>query len=1470
MDFSASCTLWADNVFGPQAASCRQAFDFTLLFEQSILSVGPSAILLLLLPVRAVLLYQQGPKTLPNRLHTAKLASISVFGCLQVTLLVLWAASADEQPRASIPAACLSVLDACSLAVLSGLEHKRAIRPSMLISIYLLFSIILDVAQARTLWLRAASSTIAGLFTAGVALKTFILVLETFEKRSFLRAPYRAYPPEALGGVLNTTIFWWINSLLRKGYRAVIVVDDLFDTDEALTSDTLGKTLLSVWARQGRNGRYALLRAILLSFNRPLLALVFPRLCLIGFRFSQPLLINRAISMIEAPEYPSNANIGYGLIGATGLIYVGLAISTATYKHKIYRLITMLHGGLVCLIYDTTLKIDSIEAGKLAAVTLMSTDIERIGAGFISIDSLWAGPIEAGIAIYLLELQLGPACIAPVIVAMACTTGAFSIMKWAKNSQKEWVEVVQKRIVMTASTLNSIQGLKMQGLTERISSDLQALRIQELEYAKRFRRNIIFTAGVSNVTALCGPVLTFAVYIIITRATSGVSLNIAQTFTSLSLISLLSTPVSELVQTIPIFAAAMGCFDRIQTYIKTDVLGDQRILMSDSDEPPVTSRVPVAREIEEGIIEPQDNRSTFEKTCNRARGIAIMENASIGYTFQGANVLNDINLEISPCSLTMVTGLVGCGKSTLLKALLGELPTNKGLIKTSMREIAYCAQDAWLPNISLREIVLGGSVYDETWYNSIFRACALDQDILKLSNGDQTIVGSKGGSLSGGQKQRLALARAIYARKQLILLDNVLSGLDARTDNAVFQQVLGPNGLCARHGFSVVLVTHNSHHLGFAENIIVLGNDRSILEQGNFEQLRSGKGRIHELLVQRSLQGDANVPSTSADSALKAEPPPKKSIDLTRRSGDMSIYLYLARSVGWPLIVLFFGTVALYVLASELQAVLLELWSAAETSHPGLYTDMYLGLYGILAGLAVLGLVGLFCVMLLFACPKSSIRLHKVLLDTVMAAPYCWFTATDSGVTLNRFSQDMSLIDMDLLVCLVDTVVGTFMATAEAVLIVIGAKWAALAFPFIVAILYLLQSIYLRTSRQLRFLDLETKSPLYSNFMETLAGLSTIRAFGWQEVLAQRNRELLDVSQRPFHLLYCTQRWLCLVLDLIVAGIAVLLMVFATQMRATTSGGGLGVALVNVLNFNTTLTFLINKWTALETSIGAVSRVKNFELNTILEHLESEIEPSPEQWPSAGKIEFTNVSAVYNRTTPPVLQDISFVIEAGQKVGIVGRTGSGKSSLLLTLLRMLDLSAGSISIDNVPLSDLRRQALRAALVTIPQEAHLLSGSVRFNVDPFSSLSDAVAEVHLRKVGLWEAVAARGGLDAPMDAMQLSQGQQQLFSVARALCRKAALGDWGCGVLLLDEATSDVDVETEAYMLQVLEEEFRGWTVLAVVHRLRALRGYDRVLVLEEGRVVEEGVPEELIERPEGRYRQLWETQCFGTEAVGQL
>lgn len=419
-----------------------------------------------------------------------------------------------------------------------------------------------------------------------------------------------------------------------------------------------------------------------------------------------------------------------------------------------------------------------------------------------------------------------------------------------------------------------------------------------------------------------------------------------------------------------------------------------------------------------------------------------------------------------------------------------------------------------------------------------------------------------------------------------------------------------------------------------------------------------------------------------------------------------------------------------------------------------------------------------------------------------------------------------------------------------AALMCLSASYFLATMPAVFVSLWILQKFYLRTSRQIRLLDLESKSPLYAQFIESLSGLVTLRAFGWTKHFKEKNLELLDASQKPYYLMYCIQRWLALVLDLVVTAMAVVLMILVVQLRDKISPGHVGLAVLNVMGFSAVLADIIKNWTMLETSLGAIARIKDFAADTTNENTSIEIQSVPENWPAHGTIDFRNVSASYTPNSNLVIRNLNMSIKAGEKIGICGRSGSGKSSLITTLFRMLEITPdSSITIDGIDITTLPRQRVRAHLNAIPQEPFFLKGNVRSNADPYALYTDTEIISAITRVRLWEIVQSKGGLDAELDLDFFSHGQRQLFCLARAILRKSK-------VVVLDEVTSSVDHKTDVLMQKVIREEFGDCTIIAVAHRLDTILDFDKIALLSKGELVEFDSPKRLLET-ESAFKELY-------------
>ncbi|TVY94269.1 ABC transporter, partial [Lachnellula willkommii] len=1343
-------------------------------------------------------------------------------------------------------------------------EHVNTIRPSLLLNGYLFFSLLFDIARCRTFWLGETETAIAGLFTAAVTIKVVVLVLEAVEKRGILKPGFRDAPPEAIAGIYNQSVFWWLNSLFRKGFRKNLGLDDLYPLDKHLASTYLQNLLSSAWTKVGNRSGHSLFFLTVRTLKWPLLSAVIPRLALTGFNYSQPFLLNRAIDLSQQPVNRDTTNDGYGLIGAYILVYVGIAISMGQSQHLTYRVIAMARGSLISMLYSKTADLSITAADPASSMILMSADIERITTGWQTMHELWANIIEVGLAIYLLERQLGAACAVPIAVAIISMGGSLAATGLVMSRQAMWLEAIEKRTTATTAMLSAMKGVKMSGLTDILFTTIHDLRREELRISKKFRKLLIWNMGFTYITPVAAPIVTFAVFSVISRDKgSGKSLDTARLFTSLSLFTLLADPLQSLIMALATFMGAVGSFQRIQDFLNTDVRVDKRRRPTEvdrlvhQDDHYIRNRSSISELTGDTGTEKSDPTITPSEDYLPSSFDAItVRDADFGWEADKEPILHSINMVVPREKFTMMVGPVGCGKSTLVKALLGEIPALRGIIDISSTEIAFCDQTPWHMNGTIQQSIIGVSMLEELWYAAVIQACALDEDLRQLSRGDQTPIGSKGISLSGGQSQRIALARALYARKDLIILDDVLSGLDAETENRVFHSLLGRHGLLRKQCTTVLMASSSVKRISYADHIICLQGNGRISEQGAFKDLNAAEGYVSSFaLPPPEWHYEPGTTPKSLDEKKKENITTSTEVanpnddDLSRRTGDIAVYLYYIRAVGWIPTLIFVVAVSVFVFCLSFPSIWVKWWATSNAKAPNEKLGYYLGIYGLLGGVAMISLIVSCWQLIITMVPRSGEMFHRKLLQTVLGAPMSFFSTTDTGVTINRFSQDLMLIDMELPLAALNTFATFVLCIAQMILIGVASVYAAISFPIVIAAVFCIQKFYLRTSRQLRFLDLEAKSPLYSQFMECLSGLATVRAFGWQQALEDKNRQLLDQSQKPFYLLFAVQRWLTLVLDLLVAAMAVLLIVLVTQLRGVISPGFVGVALLNVLQFSQSIKMLLTFWTNLETHIGSIARIKDFTATTLAESLPGEKDTPPPSWPARGAIEFQNLTAEY-KPGEPVLKNVSLSIEAGQKIGVCGRTGSGKTSLILSIFQMIDHTGGTITIDGIDIGKIPREEIRSRIVGVPQDSYLLSGSVRLNADPKHVATDSAIIGALKSVQLWDNIKAKGGLDTDIENIFLSHGQKQLFCLARAMLRPST-------ILILDEATSSVDANTDEVMQQVIRERFASHTIIAVAHKLDTVLDFDKIALLDEGVLVEFNSPHELLSDTSSAFHKLY-------------
>ncbi|POR33115.1 Canalicular multispecific organic anion transporter 1 [Tolypocladium paradoxum] len=1370
------CPEEEDRRFGPTVRACRSQFDFTLFFEESILTIIPSAVFIVLALARIGALHRRRAVVRSGWLRNAKLGAATASIALRISVLVQQRLAHGTRTAASLPAAALAIAATLLAWVLSSHEHTRACCPSSLLLAYLSATTLFDVVKTRTYWMMP-EQTAAGMSTANCVMTLLFFCLEARNKTFLLLETPNDKSSEELAGPINKSLYLWLNRLFRTGYKRALAVADLGPIDGLLYSKSISAMFqpLIRGEQAGIETGVGLIRLTVKCAGIHVLSPVIPRLALIAFTYSQSFVVN---AMMQYLSDDSPTRHGYGLIGACLFVYVGIAVATSWYWRQVYRLMTIIRGGLVVTIFEkvTRLREDSDIESK--ATTLMVSDVQRIMGGVEYIHEVWASPLETGLATYLLYRLIG------------------------------------------------ISSLTILGF------------------------------GLAYSMMTLAPVLVFGTCLGLSGA-AHVELDSAKMFSSLVLISLVSSPLLHVFQAFSAIGSAYGCYNRIHDFIQT---------------------------VEPGRAVGPGNRSEClpEAFPNAEKGIAIsLHNASFGWISEKP-ILHGIDLKVKRGSQVAIIGRTGSGKSLFMRSLTGEAEQLSGSTVVPKDKTAYCGQVPWLENVSAEENWTQhlANTNEAQWPTEVRHCCALD-DIASLSDYRTGTIGSGGVRLSGGQRQRLALARAIAARKDVVLLDDVFSALDRTTRQLVSTRLLGPSGLLHRLGTTVIYTTHSKQIASFANEIYEIDDQGRLqpsttqhLEEIHFREEVDGvtssntsseKPTTGDSVEQRGAEAEP-MDSQGAMSKLLSE----ETSSPSKAVSDRSVYMRYIRAMGFLNAGTFLILGIFFAFCFRFPHLWLEWWSTALTSGDTRGNGYWLGIFGMLEVLPLI----IACIwitrrgkkrlanrehsfrhLMLAVVPESASNLHSGLLQAVLHAPFAYISRIDTGNLLNRFNQDLMFVDGFLPLSLFNTVSELFTSVFEMILVAIVAREALAVLPALGVVLYLIQHVYLRTSKQLRHMDLEWKGDLHTKFGETASGLATIRANGWVGTMRSKFEEKLDRSQEPFYLLYMVQRWLQLVLGLVVAGLAVAIAGVVVSLRDKVIAGAVGVAFLNVTTLGSSLTNFIVAWTSLEISLGAISRIALFERDTPSEKRdESSITMAVEEnWPQYGHVRFENVFATYStpeaNVSKPVwnLRGITLEIPPGQKVAVCGRTGSGKSTLLLALMGMLEMPVGRIVVDGIDTSTIQMVPLRKRFNAISQDSVVDSSTFRQELDPEGQHTDEVIAARLKELGVWAKVSASGGLDGKRIDASLSNGETQLISIARLVLNASRMIG---ALVILDEATSSLDHETATKAEEILAERLQGKTIISVLHRLESAVKYDKIAVLDQGLLVDFGDAADVVARCE--------------------
>lgn len=1048
--------------------------------------------------------------------------------------------------------------------------------------------------------------------------KAVLLLIESFPKTRWLTWDRKNVSPEEMSGFYSLSVFAWLYRLFMQGYKGILSLDSLYHLDHTIATESLASRFQDELQKHSlKDKNWSLTEILIRTLHIPLLLPIGPRIVLIGASFCQPFLIESLLEYLQ--KGAQDKRVGYSFICATILIYGSIAISTSLYWYFQERFIIKLRGCLVSAIYSKKTELKLSVEDDSSVVTLMSIDVERTMIGILDIHEYWANCIQVAVACWLLQAELGKVFVVPIVVVLISVLLAALASKLVSPRQRAWMAAIQTRVAVTANAITHLKLIKMSGMIRPVRSHIQHLRIKELKLGGRWRIILAFAASISQIPLLLSPVLTFAF--------TPKTLDTSTIFVSIAYLTLLASPLLILLQKLPQLLSALTCLQRIQAFLVRESRVDYRFREQNSEKKILPDVALVAEIIDIGhtqanVIRPQ---SSVPSSITISRG-------SFGWS-EDIDTLTNVNVRIPKSQLTVIVGPVASGKSTLCKAILGEVPFMRGTVSISQgMKIGYCDQQPFLYNSTIRANIIGFTPFAVDRYNEVVRATMLHEDLSTLPLHDQTLIGGGGIALSGGQRQRLSIARALYQTGvDILIFDDVLSGLDANTEDRVFNQVFGTIGLLRRRHATTVLCTHNPRRLIAANHIIRLESDGSVIED---KQRCTAETQDAVQLISQSPTNASQNPSgftPSASSLFTAmdniSPPSDK--DSVRQTGDIAVYKHYLGSIGiLPLGILLFAGICFGFL-SNFPRVWLTYWSQdlANLSGPIHSQAYYIGIYALLQVTCLMSFIAAALIVLVVFIRQSGSILHHRMLETLTNATLRLSTLIDVGVLTNLFSQDINLIDSELPISLVNIILDLTNVIGIAALLASSSPWLMLAYPGLLAVLWFIQHFYLRTSRQIRLLDLEAKSPLYSHFLDTVKGITTVRAFGWVGESVARSNVLLDQSQRATYLRSMIQRWLYFTLSMVVLVIATTLVALITQIGA---GSNItGASLVTLMTLSQSLVDIIQFYAALETSIGSVARLRNFTTQTDLEKKpENDVEPVTD-WPSRGEIVIKNAWASY-------------------------------------------------------------------------------------------------------------------------------------------------------------------------------------------------------------------------------------------------
>ncbi|KAJ7596700.1 hypothetical protein C8J56DRAFT_294246 [Mycena floridula] len=1052
-------------------------------------------------------------------------------------------------------------------------------------------------------------------------------------------------------------------------------------------------------------------------------------------------------------------------------------------------------------------------------------------------------PAQISLCIWFLYVVLGWSAFVGLSVILVMFPVPGLVAKLVQIVQERRLKKTDARVQSVTETMNVLRMIKLFGWESQIDGRIAAKRDEELVWIKRRQFLELLNGTLNFIIPVLTMVATFATYTLVMKQ----ELNASKVFSSMSVFDMLRDQLHTVFYVLTASMTGKVSLDRMNDYLRdTELLDaftekpDNRLFTNEGE-----TRSAIGFN---NATFTWSNDSDGSQTPSKRRFLLKIEDELI---FQkGFNV---------------ITGPTGGGKTSLLMALLGEMhfiPSSPDSWYNLPRAggVALAVQETFVQNETIRENIIFGSQFDEERYNKVIEQCGLERDLSLWQAGDATEVGEKGLTLSGGQKARITLARACYSRAEIILLDDVLAALDVHTSKWIVENCFKGDLMRDR---TVILVTHNVPLVRSMATFVVNIRDGKVHSKGSVSEIIAKDKDIAVAIQEEQAaidKADEEVDTiapvvdagTKADGKLVVKEEieeghvswPALKLYINGLSGNHPFFFFLA----------FLGGVVLCDISNTGQTWFLGYWARQYDDPDVTYVNVfyYLGVYIGLLGFAVAVYCGAY-VIYMFGTIRASRSIHRNLIRSILGTTLRWLDITPTSRVIARCTQDIRAVDgpiANLLFYLTEMTISLSIKFSAVVIItpvfmIPGLLTAVLG--------GICGQIYIKAQLSVKREMSNMKSPVLGHFGAAIAGLTSIRAYGVEKAFRQESIRRINRYTRAARTFYNLNRWICVRIDLLGSSFACALatyLVYFQHQHASTTGFSLNMA----VGFTSMLLWWVRVLNDFEVQGNSLERIQGY-VEIEQEEKPTEHGKPPAYWPSSGDLKVEGLNARYSSDGPLVLKDLSFEIKSGQRIGIVGRTGSGKSSLTLSLLRCI-FTEGTVYYDGIATKDINLEAIRSNITIIPQVPELLSGTLRENLDPFSQYEDKELNDALRAAGLFslqdESDEDRIHLDTAISSGggNLSVGQRQILALARAIVRDSK-------ILILDEATSAIDYKTDSIIQSSLRHELKGdVTLLIVAHRLQTIMDADKIMVLDAGRIVEFDSPKELLKLKHGKLRSL--------------